>query len=59
MRLGGAVRSRNASTHALVKGIDAHVNEDVAEARVKWAKPLILVIEGALMAGMNVVGRPV
>ncbi|MEN9677425.1 MAG: homocysteine-N5-methyltetrahydrofolate transmethylase, B12-dependent [Verrucomicrobiota bacterium] len=41
--------------HALVKGIDAHVNEDVEEARVKLGRPL-LVIEGPLMAGMNVVG---
>ena len=41
--------------HALVKGIDAHVNEDVEEARVKLGKPL-RVIEGPLMAGMNVVG---
>ncbi|MFO1458077.1 MAG: methionine synthase [Verrucomicrobiota bacterium] len=41
--------------HALVKGIDAHVNEDVEEARVKLGKPL-LVIEGPLMDGMNVVG---
>ncbi|MEY2408170.1 MAG: 5-methyltetrahydrofolate--homocysteine methyltransferase [Verrucomicrobiota bacterium] len=41
--------------HALVKGIDAHVNEDTEEARLKLGKPL-LVIEGPLMAGMNVVG---
>ena len=41
--------------HALVKGIDAHVNEDAEEARLKLGKPL-LVIEGPLMAGMNVVG---
>ena len=41
--------------HALVKGIDAFVNEDTEEARQKYAKPL-LVIEGPLMAGMNVVG---
>jgi 5-methyltetrahydrofolate--homocysteine methyltransferase len=41
--------------HALVKGIDAHVNEDTEEARVKYGKPL-LVIEGPLMDGMNVVG---
>ena len=41
--------------HALVKGIDAFVNEDAEEARLKLGKPL-LVIEGPLMAGMNVVG---
>src|SRR6185436_12313273 len=41
--------------HALVKGIDAHVNEDTEEARLKLGKPL-LVIEGPLMDGMNVVG---
>jgi 5-methyltetrahydrofolate--homocysteine methyltransferase len=42
-------------SHALVKGIDAYVNEDTEEARQKYGKPL-LVIEGPLMAGMNVVG---
>ncbi len=42
-------------SHALVKGIDAYVVEDTEEARAKYAKPL-LVIEGPLMAGMNVVG---
>jgi 5-methyltetrahydrofolate--homocysteine methyltransferase len=42
-------------THALVKGIDTHINEDTEEARVKYGKPLS-VIEGPLMAGMNVVG---
>src|SRR6185503_3566511 len=41
--------------HALVKGIDTYVNEDAEEARVKYGKPL-LVIEGPLMDGMNVVG---
>ncbi|HTD64965.1 MAG TPA: methionine synthase, partial [Candidatus Limnocylindria bacterium] len=41
--------------HALVKGIDAFVNEDTEEARAKYGKPL-LVIEGPLMDGMNVVG---
>jgi 5-methyltetrahydrofolate--homocysteine methyltransferase len=41
--------------HALVKGIDAYVNEDTEEARQKFGKPL-LVIEGPLMDGMNVVG---
>ena len=41
--------------HALVKGIADHVVEDTEEARVKLGKPL-LVIEGPLMDGMNVVG---
>jgi 5-methyltetrahydrofolate--homocysteine methyltransferase len=41
--------------HALVKGIDAYINEDTEEARQKLGKPLA-VIEGPLMAGMNVVG---
>ncbi|NND51863.1 MAG: dihydropteroate synthase, partial [Flavobacteriaceae bacterium] len=42
-------------THALVKGIDAFIVEDVEEARQSVAKP-IEVIEGHLMTGMNVVG---
>ena len=42
-------------SHALVKGIDAFVNDDTEEARQKYGKPLA-VIEGPLMAGMNVVG---
>ena len=42
-------------THALVHGIDAFVVEDTEEARAKAARPLD-VIEGPLMAGMNVVG---
>jgi 5-methyltetrahydrofolate--homocysteine methyltransferase len=41
--------------HALVHGIDAHVLEDVEEARQQAARP-IHVIEGPLMDGMNVVG---
>jgi 5-methyltetrahydrofolate--homocysteine methyltransferase len=41
--------------HALVKGIDSFINEDIEEARQKYGKPLS-VIEGPLMAGMNVVG---
>jgi 5-methyltetrahydrofolate--homocysteine methyltransferase len=41
--------------HALVKGIDAHIVEDTEEARQLHARP-IEVIEGPLMAGMNVVG---
>ncbi|MCL6219913.1 methionine synthase [Zunongwangia pacifica] len=42
-------------THALVKGIDAYVVEDVEQARITSEKP-IDVIEGHLMTGMNVVG---
>ncbi|MGB5322196.1 dihydropteroate synthase, partial [Lutimonas sp.] len=42
-------------THALVKGIDAFIIEDVEEARTQVEKP-IEVIEGHLMVGMNVVG---
>jgi len=42
-------------THALVKGIDAFIIEDVEEARLASEKP-IHVIEGHLMIGMNVVG---
>ena len=42
-------------SHALVKGIDAWINEDTEEARAKYGKPLT-VIEGPLMAGMSVVG---
>ncbi|APZ46394.1 methionine synthase [Polaribacter reichenbachii] len=42
-------------THALVKGIDAFIIEDVEEARQEAEKP-IEVIEGNLMIGMNVVG---
>ncbi|MGH8251874.1 MAG: methionine synthase [Steroidobacteraceae bacterium] len=41
--------------HALVKGIDEFIIEDVEEARQAAAKPLD-VIEGPLMDGMNVVG---
>ena len=42
-------------THALVKGIDEFIIEDVEEARLQANKP-IEVIEGNLMIGMNVVG---
>jgi len=42
-------------THALVKGIDAFIIEDVEAARQQAEKP-IDVIEGHLMIGMNVVG---
>ncbi len=41
--------------HALVKGLDAFIAEDAEEARQQLGKPLA-VIEGPLMAGMNVVG---
>jgi 5-methyltetrahydrofolate--homocysteine methyltransferase len=41
--------------HALVKGIDAHIETDVEEARQALGRPL-KVIEGPLMLGMNVVG---
>ncbi|CAM4397186.1 methionine synthase [Zobellia roscoffensis] len=46
---------QNRITRALVKGIDQYIVEDVEEARVAADKP-IEVIEGNLMAGMNVVG---
>jgi len=49
----GAVEERLA--HALVKGIVEYVEADVEEARKKYARPLE-VIEGPLMAGMNIVG---
>ena len=42
-------------SYALVKGIDAHVLEDVEQARLAADRPLS-VIEGPLMAGMNQVG---
>ncbi len=42
-------------SHALVKGIDAWIEQDTEEARQKFGRPL-LVIEGPLMAGMSVVG---
>ncbi len=42
-------------THALVKGIDSFIIEDVERARQEADKP-IEVIEGNLMIGMNVVG---
>jgi 5-methyltetrahydrofolate--homocysteine methyltransferase len=49
----GTVEERLA--HALVKGIVEYVEADVEEARQKYARPLE-VIEGPLMAGMNIVG---
>ncbi|HEX8563562.1 MAG TPA: methionine synthase [Flavobacterium sp.] len=42
-------------THALVKGVDEFIEEDVEDARREAAHP-IEVIEINLMAGMNVVG---
>ncbi|KAG9603644.1 hypothetical protein KCV01_g6761, partial [Aureobasidium melanogenum] len=42
-------------SHALVHGIDQYVVEDTEEARQQATRPLD-VIEGPLMAGMNVVG---
>src|SRR5437660_539017 len=42
-------------SHALVKGIVDYIDADTEEARQKYGRPL-LVIEGPLMAGMNVVG---
>jgi len=41
--------------HALIKGITDYIDQDTAEALELYGKPL-LVIEGPLMAGMNVVG---
>lgn len=42
-------------SHALVKGIVEYIDEDTEEAREKYGRPLH-VIEGPLMAGMNIVG---
>ncbi|WP_186397052.1 methionine synthase [Stappia sp. TSB10GB4] len=42
-------------SHALVNGITDYIEEDVEEARAKAERPLH-VIEGPLMAGMNIVG---
>jgi 5-methyltetrahydrofolate--homocysteine methyltransferase len=50
---GGTVEER--LSHALVKGLVDFVEKDVEEARKKYGAPLA-VIEGPLMAGMNVVG---
>ena len=49
----GSVEAR--LSHALVKGITTYVVADTEEARQQYARP-IQVIEGPLMAGMNVVG---
>src|SRR5262245_18124024 len=50
----GSVEERLA--HALVKGIVDHIDADTEEARRKYPAPLD-VIQGPLMAGMNVVGE--
>src|ERR1700712_32424 len=42
-------------SHSLVNGITDYIDADTEEARQKYPKPLD-VIEGPLMAGMNVVG---
>src|SRR5690606_31204820 len=49
----GSVEER--LSHALVKGIDAYIEQDTEEARQKLGRPLA-VIEGPLMDGMGVVG---
>jgi len=41
--------------HSLVKGIDQYIEQDTEEARLLFPRP-IMVIEGPLMDGMNVVG---
>ncbi len=50
----GSVEAR--LSHALVKGIVDHIDADVEEARQKYPTGLSI-IEGPLMAGMNVVGN--
>ena len=42
--------------HALVQGVDKHIEADTAEALALLGRPL-LVVEGPLMAGMAVVGE--
>ncbi len=49
----GSVEER--LSHALVKGIVEFIEKDTEEARQKFGRP-ISVIEGPLMAGMNIVG---
>jgi 5-methyltetrahydrofolate--homocysteine methyltransferase len=46
---------RDRLTHALVKGINSHIEKDTEEARQQSSRALD-VIEGPLMDGMNVVG---
>ncbi len=43
-------------SHALLKGITEFIDDDTEEARLKYGRPLD-VIQGPLMAGMNVVGE--
>ncbi|MCM1355638.1 MAG: methionine synthase [Staphylococcus sp.] len=43
-------------THALVKGIHDHLNEDIAEALTQYPDP-VSIIDGPLMEGMNRVGH--
>lgn len=43
-------------SHALIKGIDSYIEEDIEEARIKLKEPLY-VIEGPLMDGMKIVGQ--
>ena len=50
----GTVEERLA--HALIKGIVDYIDQDTEEARAKLSVPLE-VIQGPLMAGMNVVGQ--
>src|SRR5574337_1151304 len=50
----GTVEERLA--HALVKGIVEYIESDVEEARQQYDRPL-QIIEGPLMAGMNLVGQ--
>ena len=49
----GSVEQR--LSHALIKGIVDYIDQDTEEARQKYGRPL-LVIEGPLMQGMNVIG---
>lgn len=42
-------------SHALVNGIDSHIENDALEAMAELGQPL-LVIEGPLMSGMQIVG---
>jgi len=49
----GSVEERIA--HSLVKGIADFIDADTAEALERYKRPLV-VIEGPLMAGMNIVG---
>jgi 5-methyltetrahydrofolate--homocysteine methyltransferase len=50
-----ALPVRERLRHALVHGVDAHIEEDTEQARLACARPLE-VIEGPLMDGMNAVG---